>query len=288
MPSSEYDVAIAGAGPAGLQAARDIASRDYDVLVLETEPRDEFPSTSNKSTAGTFPPMMASFDIPDKVVQNYTERVVLESPNSYFSMDAAGAVMDFAEFKQYLVDECEERGAEFEFGTRVNGPIKENGKVKGIRYNGDESVRSKVSIDATGPAAAISRELGLTELPRNRQAIGIEYEMRGVEPETSEEGYSDVTDAMMLRLNHELAPGGYSWIFHTGGDTAKVGLCYIMNESFNTYGDSETGVESYMEEFVRRDPRLRDAEKMEGRMHRGSAHILLPDGMSTDGFMAVG
>ncbi|NIQ58114.1 MAG: FAD-dependent oxidoreductase, partial [Gemmatimonadetes bacterium] len=51
-----YDVVIAGAGPAGAQCARDLAARDYDVVVLETESEDEFPRQSNKSTGGTFPP----------------------------------------------------------------------------------------------------------------------------------------------------------------------------------------------------------------------------------------
>ena len=38
--SEHYDVVIAGAGPAGAQCARDIAQRDYDVLVLEAEPEN--------------------------------------------------------------------------------------------------------------------------------------------------------------------------------------------------------------------------------------------------------
>ena len=52
--SEQYDVVIAGAGPAGAQCARDVAKRGYDVLILETENEAEFPRQSNKSTAGTF------------------------------------------------------------------------------------------------------------------------------------------------------------------------------------------------------------------------------------------
>ena len=58
---NRYDVVIAGAGPAGAQCARDLAARGYDVLVIETEPEEEFPGRSNKSTGGTFPSMMAAF-----------------------------------------------------------------------------------------------------------------------------------------------------------------------------------------------------------------------------------
>lgn len=68
--NNRYDVVIAGAGPAGGQCARDLVARGYDVVVLETESEDEFPRQSNKSTAGTFPSMMASFGIPDDVVMS--------------------------------------------------------------------------------------------------------------------------------------------------------------------------------------------------------------------------
>ncbi|MFT4921597.1 MAG: digeranylgeranylglycerophospholipid reductase, partial [Haloarculaceae archaeon] len=41
--ADRFDVVIAGAGPAGAQCARDLAGRDYSVLVLEAEPEEEFP-----------------------------------------------------------------------------------------------------------------------------------------------------------------------------------------------------------------------------------------------------
>jgi len=47
-----YDVVIAGAGPAGAQCARDLATRDYDVVVLETESEDEFPARATSRPPG--------------------------------------------------------------------------------------------------------------------------------------------------------------------------------------------------------------------------------------------
>jgi digeranylgeranylglycerophospholipid reductase len=284
--SDHFDVVIAGAGPAGAQCARDAASRGYDVVVLETEGEAEFPKQSNKSTGGTFPSMMSSFGIPDDVVMNFTDDVVIESPNDHFVKHQPGAVLEFADFKQYLVDDGQEKGAEYRFDARVSKPVQEDGEVVGVRYDGSETVYGDVIVDATGPAAPLAKALDVTDLQRGHQAIGIEYEFEGVDLDVP--GYADLTDSMMLRLDHEFAPGGYSWIFHTGGDTAKVGLCYIQNESFQRYAEGNRTVDGYLQHWLDSDPRFADAERIEGKQHRGSAHIQMPTNHSTDSFMAIG
>jgi len=284
--SDHHDVVVAGAGPAGAQCARDLAQRGYDVVVLEAEPEDEFPRQSNKSTAGTFASMMGAFGVPDDVVMQYTDDVVLESPNRHFVQEQPGAVLEFADFKRWLVAEGREHGAEYRFQARANNPIMEDGEIVGVKYAGDEEVYGDIVVDATGPAAPLAKKLGVTNLERRNQAIGIEWEMEGVD--VDHDGYADLHDSMMLRLDHDLAPGGYSWIFHTGGDTAKVGLCYIQNESFQQYGDPDKSIDDYLEYWMETDPRFENAEKLAGKQHRGSAHIQMPTNLSTDNFMAIG
>jgi digeranylgeranylglycerophospholipid reductase len=93
---------------------------------------------------------------------------------------------------------------------------------------------------------------------------------------------------MMLRLDHDIAPGGYSWIFHTGGDTAKVGVCYIQNDIHTDRAKEGYTIEDYLEHWLESDPRFADAEKIAGKQHRGSAHIQPPGSLSTDRFMAIG
>ena len=286
MPK-RYDVVIAGAGPAGAQCARDLAARDYDVVVLETEPESEFPRQSNKSTAGTFPSMMASFGIPDDVVMSYTDDVVLESPNDHYETYQPGAVLEFAEFKRFLVEDGRESGAEYRFDSRVSRPIlDDDGVVEGVKYAGDEAVYGDVVVDATGPAAPIASALDVVDLERENQAIGIEYEMENVDLNHPE--YADLRRAMMLRLDHEIAPGGYSWVFATGEDSAKVGLCYIQNDRHREFAEDGTTIDGYLEEWIDDDPRFADAERIDGKGHRGSAHIQRPGRMHTDGFIAIG
>ncbi|MFB6105379.1 MAG: digeranylgeranylglycerophospholipid reductase [Halobacteriaceae archaeon] len=285
--SEHVDAVVAGAGPAGAQFARDLARRDYDVLVLEAESEDGFPRQSNKSTAGTFPSMMGAFGVPDDVVMNFTDDVVLESPTEHYVAPQPGAVLEFAEFKRFLVRDGRDQGATYRFDARVNNPITEDGSVVGVQYAGSEEVYADVVVDATGPAAPLAKKLGVSDLERRNQAIGVEWEMEGVD--VDHEDYADLTDAMMLRLDHDLAPGGYSWIFHTGGDTAKVGLCYIQNERYHQYGDEGMSIDDYLEHWLDTDPRFADAERISGKQqHRGSAHIQPPGRLSTDNFMAIG
>lgn len=281
-----FDVVIAGAGPAGAQCARDIAARGYDVVVLETESEAEFPRQSNKSTGGTFPSMMAAFGIPDDVVMHFTDEVVIESPTEYFVQEQAGAVLDFGAFKQFLVEDGRKRGAEYRFDARVSKPILEDGDIVGVQHSGSEEMYGDIVIDATGPAAPLAKELGVVDLKRENQAIGIEYEFEGVD--LAHDDHADLRDAMMLRLDHEFAPGGYSWIFHTGADTAKVGLCYIQNDSYQQYAHADRTVDGYLDHWLDVDPRFASATRMEDRQHRGSAHIQPPGDLSTDNFMAIG
>ncbi len=285
--ADRFDVIVAGAGPAGAQCARDLAARDYDVLVLETESEAEFPRQSNKSTAGTFPSMLTAFNVPDRVVQHFTDSIVLESPNNHFSQEQSGAVLDFAAFKRWLVAEGTDRGATYRFDARVSKPIMDDGEIVGVRYGRDGEAFGDIIIDATGPAAPLAKQLGVSDLERPNQAIGIEFEFDGVI--TNHPDFGDITDAMMLRLDHDLAPGGYAWIFHTGADTAKVGLCYIQNESYRANADHSMTVDDYLEYWLETDPRLREATRIpEKQSHRGSAHIQPPARMSTDNFMAIG
>ncbi|MDL5360469.1 digeranylgeranylglycerophospholipid reductase [Halalkalicoccus sp. NIPERK01] len=284
--NEQFDVVVAGAGPAGAQCARDLAARGYDVVVLETEQEDEFPRQSNKSTGGTFPSMLSAFGIPDDVVMHFTDSVVIESPNEHFVREQAGGVLDFGAFKTFLVEDGTEKGAEYRFDARVSNPITEGGEIVGVQYNGSREVYGDIVVDATGPAAPLAKALDVSDLKRENQAIGIEYEFEGVDLDAA--GHADLTDAMMLRLDHTYAPGGYAWIFHTGEDTAKVGLCYIQNESYQRYAETRRTVDGYLEHWLDTDPRFADAERIEGRQHRGSAHIQPPGALSTDNFMAIG
>jgi digeranylgeranylglycerophospholipid reductase len=162
----------------------------------------------------------------------------------------------------------------------------ENEEIVGVQYDGSKEVYGDVIIDATGPAAPLAKKLGVSDLERERQAIGIEFEFENVA--VNHPDYADLRDAMMLRLDHNLAPGGYSWIFHTGGDTAKVGICYIQNDYHSERAENGMSVDDYLNRWLETDPRFENARRLKGKQHRGSAHIQPPGDHCTDNFIAIG
>lgn len=252
----DYDVIIAGGGPTGGQAARDLAKRDFDVCVLE---KDSYVGETRQSTGGTFPRMTSEFDVdPEEVAMEETDKVVIEGPSEKLVIDRTGYVLDFGEFKRYLAEDAQNEGADYRLDRHVLGldrGVKEGvGVVANILEEGEqETVTGKVAIDATGADAAIGGKEGMVDYEREKEfAVGKEYEMRNVD--------MDEPGSMMLKVDSDYAPGGYSWIFDTGNDTAKVGVCWF--NSYKGMKDPDANLEKYFEKFWQEDPRLGDAEKI--------------------------
>jgi digeranylgeranylglycerophospholipid reductase len=47
-------------------------------------------------------------------------------------------------------------------------------------------------------------------------------------------------------------------------------------------------IDDFHQQWVNNDPRFANAERLDGKQHRGSAHIQPPDQLSTENFMAIG
>lgn len=275
---TEYDAVVAGGGPAGLQFAREIGRRtDRSVAVLES---NDGLADNDKSTGGTFHQVIDGFDVPESVVMDASSDVIFEGPDASERLAIPNYVLDFPAFLEYLGEDAAARGAAIHTGTRVAGPVVEDGSVVGVRCRegGDErTIRADLVVDATGPAGALTTRLGMWDPDAAQRGIGKEFEV---------EGRFDC-GSMLFRFDHEFAPGGYAWVFPAGDGVFKVGVCWI-DEFYERHRarDGRT-IDDYVRNWLASDSRW-EAESIRA-VHAGEA---VSDNSinrrARDGLVAVG
>ena len=275
---SEYDVVVAGGGPAGLQFAREIAHRsDYSVAVLERNARL---SDNDKSTGGTFHQVIEGYDIPDSVVMSANPDVIFEGPEANGRLAIPNYVLDFPAFLEYLGEDAADHGVDVLTGARVSAPLVEGGAVAGVtaRVDGKKrEFRAKVTVDATGPAGVLTRPLRMWDPAAGQRGIGKEYEV---------EGDFD-HDSMLFRFDHELVPGGYAWVFPAGENRFKIGVCWVDEFYERHCQRTDRSIDAYIERWMESDSRWRVDEVR--AVHAGEA---ISDNSinrrADDGIVAVG
>ncbi len=274
----KYDVIIAGAGPAGAECARYISENSkFSVLLLD---RTQEIGEPKKSTAGTFMDTMRVFKLPKKVIMAKTNLAVIEGPSQEAVLPIEGRVLEFGKLKKFLVEEAVHHGADLKIQATVTKPILEKNKIAGVEYQtleGPNVAKAKIIIDATGPAATLAAQLGLRTLNPENHWIGIEFEMERLKLRNQ--------NAMLFKIDQNCAPGGYSWIFSTGKNHAKVGNCW--NEEFFRKNKGLGSQVSYLLKWIKTDERLKTGIPVE--MHAGDAYFSSSiKKRSADNFMAVG
>ncbi|MEF8773713.1 MAG: NAD(P)/FAD-dependent oxidoreductase [Halobacteriales archaeon] len=274
----DYDVVVAGGGPAGLQFARSLAGRtDRSVAVLEA---NAALADNDKSTGGTFQQVIDGFDVPDRVVMSENPGVVFEGPDERSRLAIPNYVLDFPAFLEFLGADATDRGAEIHTGSRVVDPVVEDGAVAGVTARVDGSVeqyRGDVVVDATGPAGTLTTTLDMWDRAAAQRGIGKEFEV---------DGRFD-GDAMVFRFDHAFAPGGYAWTFPGGDGTFKIGVCWV-NDFYERHRPPDGGpIDDYVRDWIDADDRWRvDSIRA---VHAGEAVVDNSlNRRADDGIVAVG
>lgn len=214
----DFDVIVAGAGPAGAMAARTAASLGLRTALAEEHERPGLPAhCSGKLQVHAF----REFDLPPSVIVNSLRAGAFYSPGgAVFRVrrdEADSHVVDRATFDQWLVADAESRGATVLLNTRlrsaehVNGMMRVTGTIRGRSY----SATGRVLIDAEGARPTLPRTLGI-RIPR-AYVYGLQYQMKDVD--------LDEPDMPEIYLGSANAPGFFGWIMPLGPDRARVGVC---------------------------------------------------------------
>jgi len=205
MISSETDILVIGAGPAGCAAALAAAKQGLRVVVLDRKERIEKPVRCGELVPRL---MLGEWHVPDKAVAQTTDGIVLHLPSGEPRiLRAPGAVLNREIFNQYLMDRSEHTGSKVLFGTEL---LEFKAGLATVRKSGTTGlVRCRVLIGADGPR---SKTAGCAGLGRPDTFYALQEVVRLKSPISCAQLYFSKS-----------YPLGYAWLFPKG-DQANLGL----------------------------------------------------------------
>ncbi len=212
--TADYDVIVAGAGPAGSITAAIVAKAGYRVLVLEKN------STCRSPCAG-YISRTINFELPDCIVQSEITGMRTYLPDlSFHDFPLNGVVADRPSFDAALATKAKESGAEIRWSSPLSEFI-----PGGVTFSGGKAY-GKIIVGADG---VFSKTASLLGLERQRTAFCAQYHLTGIKP---------LHNTAEIFFNSDYAPGGYVWIYPTGEDSAKVGVGITNSKSQRKYLDA--------------------------------------------------
>lgn len=244
-PSTDYDLIIVGAGPAGSETARRMAGRGLSVLILEEHRTVGEPVQCAGLIATNTFPLIDLDPHGDFHQQEITgahlvapsgRRVLLKAPEVHAhavsrsgfdqalcrrAVDAGGELVRGATF----VDSHVERSTDSGVGaTNGHGTPK---RVVRVRHRDEKdqvtqtTLTCRLLVGADGVGSEVARTSGFGQ-PRFVLS-GLEIELTGL----------DIPDPENVHVHTgtHVAPGYFAWIVPNGPNGARVGLCLDINRA---------------------------------------------------------
>ncbi|MBV8223313.1 MAG: NAD(P)/FAD-dependent oxidoreductase [Candidatus Eremiobacteraeota bacterium] len=229
-----HDVAVIGAGIAGLWCARALASRGVDVLLIDTlRELDETVRTTGIFVRRT----LEDFDLPSEAFGPPIRRVVLHSPREreivFETATPEFRIADMRVLSRALLRDSLRAGITFRPDTRFDGlaaatPVRLQLRTGIGRERRTTYARARFVVGADGARSRVAASLGLA---RNTDfLLGVEDVYENVE--------LAVPGVLHCYLSTALAPGYIGWFAHAG-TSAHLGIASDVDR-FQSAGSLRT------------------------------------------------
>ncbi|MCG6868192.1 MAG: tryptophan 7-halogenase [Gammaproteobacteria bacterium] len=249
MPAQEWEVIVAGSGPAGSTAAALLAQEGHSVLIIERERHPRF------HIGESMLPM--STPVFDRLGIEWDEREYLHKNGAVFIDESHGREVRFclntcyqpyqverSRFDHMLVNNAERYGATLHQEESVKTVYVEDNGVQ-VTSNRN-SYRARYLIDATGRATLMGRKRSGIERIENLGRFALYTHFQNVDSPTARKLYAS-GDIKVLMVDV-----GWVWIIPLVGNRLSVGLVVQKLTEKSQHG------EALFERYINASPTLTD------------------------------
>ena len=300
MQQTDFDVIVAGGGPAGATAAGYLSQMGYSVLVLE---KAHFPRHQiGESLLPSMMPILDDLGVAEVMAeQNFPKKTggtfvwgkskepwsVLFSTNPFLPHSHAYHV-DRAKFDDLLLRNSARLGAEVHEGEGVHKPIVEEGRVVGVTTKCDDgsekSYRAKMVVDASGRASVVGRQLTKRTFDPKMKQVAFWAYYDGVEGPEDE----DISGHVIVESHRR----GWAWYIPVESDElGEVSVGVISGQEFKEEY-ARMGPEAFFESCLEDMPMMK---KMLGKKAKRVSDVdtitdwaYSCDRMAGEGFVLAG